>query len=104
MESMESFEFSIINLRIFPMAEKYNCYINQHLESEDNSGKVSKLAALYTEKDTPISKKFSHAHRNFIHFILSNVLSLNMKQFFHYLLQWHSYNFFEYITFQHYGE
>jgi len=48
---------------------------------------------------TPISKKFSHAHKNFIYFILSHVLSLNMKSFFRYHLQGRSYDFLKILNF-----
>jgi hypothetical protein len=43
-------------------------------------------------RDAPPSKSWSHAHRTF--FILyTRLLSLNMKEFFHYLFQGWSYDF-----------
>jgi hypothetical protein len=56
-----------------PWHKNTNFILIDTSEPEDDFGKVSKLAALYTEKDTPTEA---------IRFILSHVLSLNMKEFF----------------------
>jgi hypothetical protein len=74
-----------------------NALLNKHMINSKfqqiDSGKVSKHGAPYFEEDTPTPEKLSHNHRTFLHILIFDVLIINMKEFFHYLLQGRSYEF-----------